>query len=63
MRKKLEEGEKDAELSKHLATILVDVPIDIRLEECHLTRAPFEKVKNFLESMEFKNAAEADRHS
>ncbi len=53
-RKKLEEGEKDAELSKRLATILRDVPIEVRLEECHFTRAPFEKAKKLFETLEFK---------
>lgn len=54
MRKKLEQGEQDAELSKRLATILKDVPIEIRLEECHLTRAPYRKIKDFFEKLEFK---------
>ncbi len=52
--KKLEEGEDDAELSKRLATIVTDVPIDLHLEECHLTKAPYEKVKKLFEDLEFK---------
>ncbi len=54
MRKKLETGEKDAELSRRLATIIKDVPIEIHLEQCHLTRAPYQKIKDFFEKLEFR---------
>ncbi len=53
-RKKLEEGEEDAELSKRLATILKDVPIDVHLEECRLTRAPYDKAKKLFGDLEFR---------
>jgi DNA polymerase-1 len=54
IRKKLAEGEKDAEFSKRLATIVKDVPIRVELEECRFTKAPFPKAKALFEKMEFR---------
>jgi len=53
-RKKLEAGEPDAILSKRLATIIKDVPIQINLEECHLTRTTYANAKKLFESLDFK---------
>jgi len=53
-RKKLEEGEKDAEQSRRLATIIRNVPIEVHLEACRLIRATHEKAKKLFETLEFK---------
>ena len=54
LRKKLEDGEKDAELSRRLATIIREVPIDIQLENCLFVPAPYQKAKQLFEMLEFK---------
>jgi len=53
-RKKLEENKTSAELSKRLATIVKDVPIDVNLEKCCVARAPYQKAKELFESLDFK---------
>ncbi len=52
--KKLEEGKDDSVMSKRLATILTDVPLEIRIEELHRTPAEYESAKNLLEKLEFR---------
>ena len=55
MRKKLEVGEQDSIFSKKLATIIKDVPLEMHLENCRLTRAPYEKARAIFETCEFKS--------
>ncbi|OKH23940.1 DNA polymerase I [Chroogloeocystis siderophila 5.2 s.c.1] len=53
--KKLEAGKQDAEKSRYLATIVVDVPLDIDLEAAKLTGFDTTTVKHILEKLEFKS--------
>jgi DNA polymerase-1 len=53
-KKKLEEGTKDAEHSRHLAQIVIDAPIQVELENCHLQGFDPSKVKPLLEKLELK---------
>lgn len=55
MREKLETFKEQAFLSKQLATINRDVPLDVRWEDCHLAIPDFGALKAFLEKMEFKS--------
>lgn len=55
MREKLETFKEQAFLSKQLATINREVPLEIRWEDCHLAIPDFEALKAFLEKMEFKS--------
>lgn len=55
MREKLETFKEQAFLSKQLATINREVPLEIRWEDCHLAIPDFEALKAFLEQMEFKS--------
>lgn len=55
MREKLETFKEQAFLSKQLATINREVPLEIRWEDCHLSIPDFEALKAFLEQMEFKS--------
>lgn len=52
---KLETGKESAYHSQHLARIVVDVPIDISLEECHLKGFDDNVLEPLLESLEFKS--------
>ncbi|PIG95433.1 DNA polymerase I [Gloeocapsopsis sp. IPPAS B-1203] len=53
--KKLEAGKQDAEKSRYLATIVVDVPLDIDLEAGKLTGFDTTTLKPILEKLEFKS--------
>lgn len=55
MREKLETYKEQAFLSKQLATIDRDVPLDVTWEDCRLVIPDFEALKAFLERMEFKS--------
>jgi DNA polymerase-1 len=54
-KKKLEEGKADAYHSQHLATIVLDVPIEIDIKSCKLTGFDEQQVIAFLEQLEFKS--------
>lgn len=53
-KKKLEEGKQDAEHSRHLAEIVVNAPIQVELENCHLQGFDPSQVKPLLEKLELK---------
>ncbi|GAA6614949.1 DNA polymerase I [Scytonema sp. NUACC26] len=52
--KKLEAGKEDAEKSRYLAAIVLDVPLEINLEECNLKGFDTNKIVPILEKLEFK---------
>lgn len=54
-KKKLEEGKEKAFLSKKLATIHCDVPLDIDFEKTKFTDPDFEKLKEIFFELEFKS--------
>ncbi|WP_407646695.1 DNA polymerase I [Gloeocapsopsis crepidinum] len=54
-KKKLETGKQDAEKSRYLATIVIDVPLDIDLEAAKLTGFDITTLKPILEKLEFKS--------
>lgn len=53
--KKLEAGKEDAYHSRYMAQIVVDVPLDIRLEDCQLTGFDSTVLEPILEKLEFKS--------
>ncbi len=53
--KKLESGKEDAEKSRFLAAIVLDVPLDINLEDCKLTGFDSNILIPILEKLEFKS--------
>lgn len=53
--KKLEAGKQDAEKSRYLAKIVVDVPLEVDLEECELTGFDTNNLIPILEKLEFKS--------
>lgn len=55
MREKLETYRNQAFLSKQLATIDRDVPLDVTWEDCHLEIPDFDALMGFLEHLEFKS--------
>ncbi len=55
LQEKIVTGEKSAYLSKRLATILTDVPIDINLKDAHLNTPEMEKLVGFLQKFEFNS--------
>lgn len=55
IKKKLESGKESAILSKDLATIHCEVPIEIDFERTKFTDPDFEKVKNIFFELEFKS--------
>lgn len=55
MREKLETFKDQAFLSKQLATIVRDVPIDVDWEACHLVIPDLQALLAFFEEMEFKS--------
>ena len=52
--KKLTEGKEDAEKSRFLAKIVLDVPLEVNLEDCKLTGFDTSNVLPILEKLEFK---------
>jgi DNA polymerase-1 len=53
--KKLESGKEDAEKSRYLAAIVLDVPLDIDLEDCKLKGFDSNILTPILENLEFKS--------
>ncbi len=53
--KKLEAGKEDAEKSRYLAAIVLDVPLDIDLEDCKLKGFDSSVLVPILEKLEFKS--------
>ena len=51
---KLEAGKQDAEHSRYLAEIVVDVPLEIDLQQCELQGFNTQQVKPLLEKLELK---------
>ncbi|WP_193195116.1 DNA polymerase I [Nostoc sp. MG11] len=52
--KKLAAGKEDADRSRYLATIVIDVPIEIDLEDCKLKGFDTSVLASILEKLEFK---------
>ncbi|MBR6472156.1 MAG: DNA polymerase I [Firmicutes bacterium] len=55
MRKKVEENADLARLSKHLATIVRDVPLDCGIEDMVLTEPDYEELTAIYKKLEFKS--------
>ncbi len=55
LQEKIINGEKSAYLSKRLATIDTDVPIDIDLKDAHLNLPNMDKLVGFLQKFEFNS--------
>jgi len=53
--KLLTEQKKQAEMSKKLATIILDVPIKYSVEDCHLAEYDREKIFKLFNDLEFKS--------
>ncbi|MEH1831912.1 MAG: DNA polymerase I [Nostoc sp.] len=53
--KKLASGKEDADRSRYLATIILDVPIEINLEDCKLKGFDTSVLTPILEKLEFKS--------
>ncbi|MCC5646842.1 DNA polymerase I [Nostoc sp. CHAB 5824] len=53
--KKLASGKEDADRSRYLATIVLDVPIEINLEDCKLKGFDTSVLTPILEKLEFKS--------
>ncbi|RUR86713.1 DNA polymerase I [Chlorogloeopsis fritschii PCC 6912] len=53
-KQKLEAGKEDAEKSKYLAAIVLDVPLEVNLEECRLKGFDNNVLAPILEKLEFK---------
>ena len=53
--KKLATGKEDADKSRYLATIVLDVPIEINLEDCKLKGFDISVLSPILEKLEFKS--------
>lgn len=58
LREKVEEAVEDIKLSKRLATIRTDVPMNIALEEMSVQEPDKEKLGEIFEELEFKSFAE-----
>lgn len=52
--KKLEAGKEDAEKSRYLAAIVLDVPLNVDLEDCKLKGFDSSVLTPILENLEFK---------
>lgn len=55
VQKKLIEGKQDAEHSRFLANIVLDVPIEVKLEDCKLSGFDTNVLTSILEKLEFKS--------
>jgi len=61
-RKALEEGRDDAFLSKHLATIVTDVPLEFDLEACRVAEHDRDRVAALFRELEFRSLLERLPH-
>lgn len=57
LKKKIEENKEKIEFSKFLATIKVDVPIELNLDELKMAEPDEDKLQKIFEELEFKNFA------
>jgi DNA polymerase-1 len=57
-RKALETGRDEAFLSKHLATIVTDVPLELDLEACRVTGYDHDRVAALFRELEFRSLLE-----
>ncbi|HID62345.1 MAG TPA: DNA polymerase I, partial [Anaerolineae bacterium] len=57
-RKALEEGRDEAFLSKHLATIVTDVPLELDLEACRVAQYDHDRVTALFRELEFRSLLE-----
>ncbi|MDF5712478.1 MAG: DNA polymerase I [Rhizonema sp. NSF051] len=55
VQKKLEAGKEDAEKSRYLASIVLDVPLEVDLEDCILKGFDTDHLIPILENLEFKS--------
>lgn len=55
LRKKIEEHAEQAKMSKQLATIIVDAPVDFEPEQLQMSEPDITKLKSIFEDLEFKN--------
>ncbi len=55
MKKKVEEGVESAKMSRTLATIVRDVPIDVEIEEMEFTEPNYSKLLEIYKKLEFKS--------
>lgn len=55
LREKLANNAEEASMSKHLATIITDVPMDVELKECKYEKFNKSGVKSVLEKYNFKS--------
>jgi len=58
LRNKVENGRESAIISKQLATIILDVPIEFNEEKLHLDPPDVERLKTLLDELEFRNFAQ-----
>jgi DNA polymerase-1 len=57
-RKALEEGQDDAFLSKHLATIVTNIPLELDLEACRVAEYDRDRVTALFRELEFRSLLE-----
>lgn len=62
MREKVENAKDDIKMSKFLATIRTDVPIDLNLDELKMTEPDEKKLSEIFSQLEFKRLAEKFLH-
>ena len=55
LRKKLEEGKENAFLSKELATIMIDVPLEMDLEKAEFKKPDIKELNKIFTELEFRN--------
>ncbi len=58
LRKKVENGRESAIISKQLATIILDVPIEFNEKNLHLDPPDVERLKTLLDELEFRTFAQ-----
>jgi DNA polymerase-1 len=62
MREKVENAKEDIKMSKFLATIRTDVPIDLNLDELKMTEPDEKQLSEIFAQLEFKRLAEKFLH-
>ncbi len=62
MREKVEKAKDDIKMSKFLATIRTDVPIDLNLDELKMTESDEKKLSELFTQLEFRRLAEKFLH-